>query len=231
MNLTNSFTTPQCGNVIINICLLIALVAIVVYIVRNDYKCKHFEHYELGSTIDTASDITANNINISNASFKNKDAMKNFRSTIKFDDQCKSLIDSTFTSYLEKYKNTMLNIIFPVGCIYVSASSTKPAFMENFGTWERVSKDYPRYLVSAIDDNNDLTVGKSGNGGLLSIIGTAKTDAGLGRDKWYNGRCLVTTKKSLCYTDSHNTRQLKYLENVTNKLLPYYACYFWKRTK
>ena len=231
MNLTNSFTTHLCGNMIINICLLIALVAIVVYIVRNDFKCKYNEHYTLASTIDASSDITANNINISTASFKDDNSIKNFRSTIKFDDQCKSLIDSTFTSYLEKYKNTMLNIIFPVGCIYISASSTKPAFMENFGTWERVCKDYPRYLVSAIDGNNELTVGKSGDGGLLSIIGTAKTDAGLGADKWYNGRCLVTANKSLCYTDTDNTRPLKHLKNVTNKLLPYYACYFWKRTE
>lgn len=68
--------------------------------------------------------------------------------------------------------SALLDKLYPVGCIYQSASSTSPASFWG-GTWERIAQN--RVLMGA---SNTHLAGTTAEAGLPNIVGNFAMDAG-----------------------------------------------------
>ena len=134
---------------IINVFVIIALISIVIYIVRLDKNVSKLsdEHFDIESTVCTKN-MDTENMAISNVSFKSDDDKKNFRNTINFENQCEKYVDKYYEKYFSKHFPYILNRLFPIGYIYITASPEKPEWMNNWGQWKQIGKDRARFLVS-----------------------------------------------------------------------------------
>lgn len=232
MNLTNQLPPPQYGNLIINVCMLVGMIVLTIYIIRIDRKTTN-ESYGVESSITANKDIDTNTVNVSTVSFKTDNDKKNFRNTIDFENQCKTIADKRCNSiiteklktYHSDYTNNLLDMLFPVGYIYITASSTQPSWMSKFGEWKEIGTDRPRFLVSV---GKDLTVDKDG-GYFLDKFGLCQTGGGLCGDAWYGGRCFA----ALGGTQNSDTSDVKVLSkyDVDTIYPPFHVCHFYQRKK
>lgn len=72
-------------------------------------------------------------------------------------------------------KSEFLNMVYPIGAIYLSINSTSPSDLFG-GTWTRIAQG--RTLFGA--DGSDYIAGQTVEAGLPNIVGTASNDAGAG---------------------------------------------------
>ena len=128
---------------------------------------------------------------------------------------------------------TLLNLIYPVGSIYMSVSNTSPATFLG-GTWERIQD---RFLLSA---GTTYTAGATGGSATndhchyqtVGSDGTASyfTKAGVSpatRVVTVPGTHIVTSSN---YSDSKTLREDSTYMATIGIMPPYLAVYVWKRT-
>jgi len=117
---------------------------------------------------------------------------------------------------IQKVKE-IIDIVYPVGSVYISVNSTSPATLFG-GTWAQL-KD--RFLIGA---GSSYSNGATGGGTANDNIKVSSIAYGLVSEGVYNGQALVSITKN-------NTTSAAYLKDVgINILPPYLAVYMWKRT-
>ena len=128
---------------------------------------------------------------------------------------------------------TLLNLIYPVGSIYMSVSSTSPATFLG-GTWERIQD---KFLLSAgstygagatggsatNDHCHFQTVGSDGSASYFTKAGVSPTT----RVVTVPGTHIVTSGN---YSDSKTLREDSTYMATISTMPPYLAVYVWKRT-
>ena len=128
---------------------------------------------------------------------------------------------------------TLLNLIYPVGSIYMSVSSTSPATFLG-GTWERIQD---RFLLaagstyaagatggSATNDHCHFqTVGSDGTASYFTKAGKTPST----RVVTVPGTHIVTSEN---YTDTKTLREDSTYGATISIMPPYLAVYVWKRT-
>ena len=136
---------------------------------------------------------------------------------------------------IKKYVDNMVDLIYPVGSIYMSANDTSPSILFG-GEWERI-KD--RFLISAGDNyeagttggeakhtlsieempshNHTITLLDSGDGGIATDGLTVQ------RGYYGNGANLAQIPQN--FGIGNNGGNMPH-----NNMPPYLAVYMWKRT-
>lgn len=129
-----------------------------------------------------------------------------------------------YTGHLLKGGNPLLEIVYPVGSIYMSAVETDPAMLFGFGTWARI---LDRFLLAAGD------VYEAGStGGEESHVLT------VGEMPEHSHRLLFQSEKLAAgsdYSRVGGTYQSGVVESTGggqahNNMPPYVAVYIWQRT-
>ena len=144
--------------------------------------------------------------------------------------------------------STIVNLIYPVGSIYMSVNSTSPATLFG-GTWQRITG---RFLLAATDGgatggnstasvkaggtggeaSHKLTAAESGvpahNHGLKEInTGSEVKGFGLNPSGSFENRPLVDSGGVWRYTEKNTAASAS---NAHNNMPPYLSVYIWKRT-
>ena len=109
----------------------------------------------------------------------------------------------TKQNLFEQFKQEMVNLIYPIGAIYLTLAETNPATLFG-GTWEKITN---RFLVGAGDKYNK---GKTGGSTTYTIADSILETV-------YNGEGFPTIIKGATS------------QNLTI-IPPYTAVYIWKRT-
>lgn len=143
------------------------------------------------------------------------------------------------TAFVNSIKGAILNAMYPVGSLYITANSTSPAGLLG-GTWEQI-KD--RFLLAAGDNHaagedggaesqtidghtHRSPVGKRGNTAIAlnpGMTGDTVTFAATAKPAW------ASSSNTTRYTDvtSYNTGSGG--GHTVNTMPPYLAVYVWKR--
>lgn len=132
--------------------------------------------------------------------------------------------------------SSILQVVYPVGAIYISAISTSPADLFGFGTWEQLPTGV--MLLSAGTDDSAYPAGSTGGEAAhtltadelpkVNLTGSVKSGqwwsdnamsepTGLARGR--NGGTTTVNIGSIGGGKAHNN------------MPPYLAVYMWKRTK
>lgn len=145
--------------------------------------------------------------------------------------------------------NNMLQTIYPVGSIYISATNTNPSILFNFGTWEQVKDTFllacgDNYEAGSIGGSkehshsipvhnhglsNGFTALNVGSGGIQYLekqVGAWGTNAAMNIASSYNSYVTKSWGIALGGTTDNN---LASNTGTTNNLPPYIAVYMWKR--
>ena len=128
---------------------------------------------------------------------------------------------------------TLLNLIYPVGSIYMSVSSTSPATFLG-GTWERIQDKFllaagSSYVAGATggsatnSHSHFQTVGSDGTASYFTKAGQTYTS----RVVTVPGTHIVTSGN---YSDSKTLREDSTYDANISIMPPYLAVYVWKRT-
>lgn len=146
--------------------------------------------------------------------------------------------ESTTDTYSCNYVNNLVNIIYPVGSIYMSVNNTNPATLFGFGTWEQI-KD--TFLLSAGDT---YTAGDTG-GEATHTLTASEIPKHEHSIQWTNGAYGITNNAKegtggtiwnyLKMQDISSGTNLKAAQQSTgggahNNMPPYLVVYMWKRT-
>ena len=199
------------------------MIVLTVYIICLDKTtCKiNSEGFAIDNTISVSKSIDSNAINVSEASFKTSNGK-----TISFDDQCKIVANKNFETHISDHLTYLLNTLFPIGYIYISTKG-KPAWMNNFGTWEQIGTDRARFLVSV---SGSIKAGKDG-GHLLDNIGCISQSYGTMPNGNFGGRVLATSLGSEVKGKEGDGEMVPLWEESYDTMYPpYYGCYFYERT-
>ena len=153
---------------------------------------------------------------------------------------------NTLSEVFETFKSSFLNLVYPIGAIYISINSTSPATLFG-GTWEAI-KD--RFLLSA---GSSYSAGSTGGaathnhnispGKAWATIGnyseTICFGAGMGSQKWkdwtastpyywtHNADTQLTSDQSRY--NSGTWTNVYGATDVDNNMPPYLTVYMWKR--
>lgn len=164
------------------------------------------------------------------------------KQSIKLD----KLIDSTSIAH---NKQTLADIIYPVGSIYLAVNDTNPSTLFG-GTWERI-KD--RFLLASGDSYSNGSTGGSSmhqhqygfqaGGFYYSVLMENDAYAGLINYDTSNNQSLAKAASAGSYSTimnanvastgiTANAAHYKYTANTSNvsNMPPYLAVYVWKRT-
>lgn len=164
-------------------------------------------------------------------------------------------IIDTNTNISTNYSTTLatINLIYPVGSIYMSVNSSNPSTLFEGTTWQAYSQG--RVLVGAGTSDRTFTAGsqggesthtltssESGQKGITTSTGGDHQHYGYSRDI-YNGSssnsALVSSSLSEYGTSypatqsagSHShTIYAEDADSAHNNLQPYLVCYIWRRT-
>lgn len=130
----------------------------------------------------------------------------------------------------------ILELVYPVGAIYMSTVSTSPAVLFG-GTWERMTQ---RFLLgaddsgtSAANQNSTAVVGAGGTGGQAGVTLTTNQIPSHTHDityAQYNRGTGSSTTSALQYTGSTKTTEATGGGQSHNNMPPFIAVYMWKRT-
>ena len=135
--------------------------------------------------------------------------------------------------------NGMINVIYPVGAIYMSVNSTSPATLFG-GTWEQLSN---RFIVGVGSNYSAGTTGGSSThyhttGDHTLTVNEIpnhdhsvwlRTDSGIATTVSYvaeNGKAMISSVNSTGGDQPHNHGNTSSESNLP----PYLAVYMWKRT-
>ncbi|MDR2074478.1 MAG: DUF859 family phage minor structural protein [Oscillospiraceae bacterium] len=126
--------------------------------------------------------------------------------------------------------NDVLNLVYPVGAIYMSVSSTNPSSLFG-GSWSLWGSGRVPVCVNTSDSDFN-TVEETGGAKTVTLTtsqmpshthGLARAPAGSGYKESY-GYTTTATREQTTYSDSAGSGS-----SHTN-LQPYITCYMWKRT-
>lgn len=161
-------------------------------------------------------------------------------------------IGDTTLSYGDIYfgKNTIFDLIYPVGSIYMSVSSTDPGTLFG-GTWERWGQG--RVPVGVSDTDDDFGAGKTGGSKAASLPyhshgmfsgsrGPSGVDGFVGGDasslqpqnpsgSGADGFLFTISRTDSRYNSAYTAETASAGSANTSKsnLQPYITCYMWKR--
>lgn len=131
---------------------------------------------------------------------------------------------------------TICNLIYPIGSVYISVIATNPAILFGIGVWEQV-KD--KFLLACGDNYNNGDIGGEVNHTLtisempLHNHKMEYNGSQLNSDKavsgWYPGYQMNMTEKWSTDTPYWNTG-IRGENQPHNNMPPYLAVYMWKRT-
>ena len=141
---------------------------------------------------------------------------------------------ATFGFSGRKARIDIVDLIYPVGSIYMSVNSTSPATLFG-GTWERWGNG--RVPVGVDTSQTEFsTVGKTG-GAKTHTLTTAQMPSHIHGDTYFtpqNVNIKQGTGQSIVVTGGLNLIQSNTTStgsgNAHNNLQPYITCYMWKRT-
>ena len=126
-------------------------------------------------------------------------------------------------------KSSIIDIVYPVGSIYMSVNSTSPASLFG-GTWSQL-KD--RFLLACGDTYSNGATGGEATHKLTVAEMPAHTHTG----KVYNtdGHYSGSMHETRAWSDTSGTSELQITNSVGgngahNNMPPYLAVYIWKRT-
>ena len=128
-------------------------------------------------------------------------------------------VSGTQNLKLNLIKNSLFDMIYPVGSIYMSLSNTNPNTLFGIGTWEAIEE---KFLIGA---SGIYTAGSTGGQFANNNIKVSATQYALtGTDNYYNGQALLSVTKN-------NTSAAVDPSSVNLDFTPpYLAVYMWKRT-
>lgn len=123
----------------------------------------------------------------------------------------------------------MILKIYPVGAIYISASSTSPASLFG-GTWEQIEN---RFLLAA---GSSYTAGATGGTETVEItdknlphmqvlLRSATEDGEWSVGRWDNSKNILAGETHAVYNGYHTNETNVALDNMP----PYLTVYVWKR--
>lgn len=126
---------------------------------------------------------------------------------------------------VEDFKNAILQAVYPVGALYMSATnSVSPSTVLGFGSWERVQG---RFLLGASDT---YAVGSTGGEAehTLTIDEMPAHNHGINgaADTGNSGHSLVYQEKQYQFLNTASAGGNK----AHNNMPPYLSVYIWKRT-
>lgn len=160
--------------------------------------------------------------------------------------------------YQNSDSSNILQLVYPVGAIYISTKSTSPATLFGFGTWQRIGAGrtlidsgtgytagstggsanaivpYHRHSVSAVTNaitggSHNHDIDTNGGGGT-----SPHTASGVDYTYGSNTRRFSTFNYSSTHKHdlpAHNTNYAGSSGNATGaNMPPYLAVYMWKRT-
>ena len=181
--------------------------------------------------------LTATTVNAS-GSTATMNGTYNFKNTVNFEDAAQmKLTPSGASSQLFP----LLEIIYPMGSIYISTVNASPKDLFGFGEWERLED---RYLLGA---SNNYQVGSTG-GNTTHSHGLDSGFAKIAYDWTYNQNRLVYSRRDQGFTyditftnsgpgyggtsdTSWCSTNLGGTTDNTTVLPPYLAVYMWKRVQ
>lgn len=144
-------------------------------------------------------------------------------------------------SSLPYYENTIVDLIYPVGAIYLSVNNLNPASLFG-GTWEQIQD---RFLLAAGSTYAAGTTGGEASHQLLAtelpdhyhLLGTQKDTGTYTLPQWglrFDSTAFkvissvedIPTNASCGFTGGIN----KLMDNAHNNMPPYLTVYMWQRT-
>lgn len=141
-------------------------------------------------------------------------------------------------SVIDIIKNDMLEMMYPIGSVYISTTENNPLELFGFGEWEALPD---RFLLGAGDTHSPGTTGGSqthlhDQGDLEACIGSGWNDANsiafANSDKYTASRGntykVSGTTSTSGGTRSHNTDVVGYTGTSSN-MPPYLVVYMWTR--
>lgn len=132
-----------------------------------------------------------------------------------------SIVDAVLAQVLENDKKK-----YPVGYVWISASSTNPANILGFGTWEQI-KD--RFLLAA---GSSYSAGSTGGSATHTLTVDEMPSHDHGAKGWaavVDGSGSYRTLGAQGSSDVYTTRT-RGGGKAHNNMPPYLAVYVWKRT-
>ena len=140
---------------------------------------------------------------------------------------------NTLSEVFETFKSSFLNLVYPIGAIYISINSTSPAILFG-GTWEAIND---RFLLSA---GNSYSAGSTGGAATHVLTINEMPNH---RHKIMADSELASTASNAVYvlTDHKSVssigtsyRDLNYFNSTGgsqahNNMPPYLTVYMWKR--
>lgn len=140
---------------------------------------------------------------------------------------------NTLSEVFETFKSSFLNLVYPIGAIYISINSTSPAILFG-GTWEAIND---RFLLSA---GNSYSAGSTGGAATHVLTINEMPNH---RHKIMADSELASTASNAVYvlTDHKSVssigtsyRDLNYFNSAGgsqahNNMPPYLTVYMWKR--
>lgn len=138
---------------------------------------------------------------------------------------------------------SLLEVIYPIGSIYMSVNSANPKDLFGFGEWEQwcsgrvpVGVYEPDTDFDAPDKYGGSKTHNHGKGDMVALIGSANSDQytlGFKHDQAYVGQSATYvvrgTSVSSGGTIVHNTA-IAGNTSTSSSMPPYQVCYMWKRT-
>ena len=145
-------------------------------------------------------------------------------------------MENTGEFCIPSWKTTMIvDLIYPIGSIFISINDTNPFEAMGVGTWEKIEN---RFLLAASDTYNGGTIGGESEHTLTldeipththaTRSGSNPTTTETPNTKWGFQDCILYTEaeKSLRYI---GTLSDEGGGNAHNNMPPYLAVYMWKR--
>lgn len=140
----------------------------------------------------------------------------------------------------------VLQLVYPVGAVYISTVNTNPATLFGFGTWTQIQD---RFLLAA---GSTYSAGKTGGSatqkltaaqlpsvtGEISFHGKYTGNMVSGAKGAFSPKAVITGKYAIGTSSSSSTNSIEVVafDNggegaAHNNMPPYLAVYIWKRTE
>jgi len=123
------------------------------------------------------------------------------------------------------------DILYPIGCIYISTLSTNPNTILGFGTWIRVAE--AQYLVGFKTGDTDFGTVEATGGGkthkhTIDVPSTTSSASSDNVNVDSNGDGTVVSVSTALAT--HTVDPASFDSGNNDNLPPFYVIYIWKRT-
>ena len=146
----------------------------------------------------------------------------------------KNLVNGTSTTIQENGDNISIQIIFPIGYIYMSTSSTNPSVYFG-GTWVRIAKG--KTLIGVDENDNDFSSAELTGGEKehrhyngMSAYNNQLTVSNINSDSSHSADELYTVTGTNGFNGVGTQNVYAYSTENGSSLQPYFTCYIWEKT-